>query len=73
MFVSQLSRLCEINSVVERFYSDVNLLVIKLRKLGYDGKELKAKFLKFYCSEMNRWSKFGVDISDFGIGIDMIL
>ena len=73
VFVSQLSRLCEINGVVERFYSDVNLLVIKLRKLGYDGKELKAKFLKFYCSEMNRWSKFGVDISDFGIGIDMIL
>jgi len=66
VFTSQLIRFCEINSTLERFYSDVNVLVTKLKKLGFEGKRLWDKYTKFCNNEMNRWSKFGMDISSIG-------
>ena len=62
VFTSQLIRYCDVNSQVEKFNTDINLLVHKLIKQNFDLVVLKAKFRKFFANNIFRWSKFGSDI-----------
>ena len=62
IFNSQLIRFCEINGELANFTSDIISLVRKLIKQNFDLVVLKAKFRKFYTTNIFRWSKFGTDI-----------
>ena len=62
IFNSQLIRFCEINGEIVNFTSDIISLVHKLIKQNFDLVVLKAKFRKFYTTNIFRWSKFGADI-----------
>ena len=65
VFTSQLIRFCEINGDTDNFKSDVLSLMQKLVIQNFDITVLKAKFRKFYSTNIIRWSKFGYDIEKF--------
>ena len=64
VFVSQLVRFVKVNSTFEGFKNDVASLVSKLACQGFNLAALRNKFVKFYKSKLNLWSKFGLDIFD---------
>lgn len=64
VFMSQTIRFCEINSSYDDFKKDMRILIDKLVVLGFKIKTLKTKFIQFYHSQINLWSKFGCDIID---------
>ena len=45
-------------------YDDISNLVIKLVSQGFNLAALRKKFLIFYNSKLNVWSKYGEDIYD---------
>ena len=63
VFVSQLTRFCQINKTSKYFLNDITLLVNKLSKQNFDIHILKDKYLEFSKHKINMWSKFGVDIA----------
>ena len=62
VFMSQLIRFCDINCSFKDFQADIVALVNKLKRLGYLEDVLRTKFLQFYHSQIQRWSKFGRDL-----------
>lgn len=63
VFNSQLVRFSDVNGEIVNFTSDIISLVRKLIKQNFDLVVLKAKFHKFYSTNLFRWSKFGTDIN----------
>lgn len=63
VFSSQLIRFCDINSKLNEFQDDVQILIKKLIKQNFKLKVLRSKFLQFYKKNFLRWSKFGYDIA----------
>ena len=64
VFVSQVMRFCEINDSYDGFVKETERLVNDLLHQGFNMSILKTKFVKFYMSEINRWAKFGKDITE---------
>ena len=62
VFTSQLVRYCDVNSQLDNFLRDIQLLATKLKKQHFDAASLQAQFCKFYSNNLWRWSKFGSDI-----------
>ena len=62
VFVSQLVRFVNINSTFKGFRRDVGDLVSKLVCQGFNLAALRKKFMKFYYSKLQLWSKYGFDI-----------
>ena len=67
VFISPLVRFAKINTIVNGFYSNMDDLITKLVCQGFNLAALRKKFIKFYHSKLNVWSKFGVDIYDTAI------
>ena len=62
VFISQLIRLCEVNSNLVEFQADLELLIHKLLLQNFDAKVIKKKFKQFFSNNIIRWSKFSSDI-----------
>ncbi len=62
VFISQLVRFAKINTNINGFYTNIGNLIKKLVSQGFKVAALRKKFLKFYHTKLNIWSKFGVDI-----------
>ena len=63
VYLSQLVRLCDINQQWKFFVSDVRKMTRKFIKQGFVLKHLRRQFIKFYEKYINKWAKYGVDIS----------
>ena len=67
VFTSQVIRFCEVNGKFEGFEGfeeDIERLAGNLTRQGFDIGILNSKFLDFCVTNINRWAKFGRDISE---------
>ena len=62
VFMSQLVRFAEVNSSFNGLKRDVSELINKLVSQGFNLAALRKKFVNFYYSKLEVWSKFGLDI-----------
>ena len=69
VFNSQLVRFVNVNSNFKGFKRDVSDLVSKLVRQGFNLAALRKKFIKFYYSKLELWSKYGFDIFEDMIGL----
>ena len=65
VYTSQLVRYCDINLEIKSFVADVKDMTDKFICQGFITDMLKNTFRKFRDKYLYKWSKFGVDISDF--------
>ena len=63
VYLSQLVRFCDINQQWKSFISDVRKMTKKFIEQGFMLKHLRRQFIKFYEKHINKWAKYGVDIS----------
>ena len=65
VYMSQLVRFCDINLEISSFIADIKDMTAKFVRQGFISDMLKSTYLKFRDMYLYKWSKFGVDISDF--------
>ena len=65
VYMSQLVRFCDINCEINSFISDVKGMTGKFLKQGFIRNMLKSIFWKFRNNYLFKWSKFGVEITDY--------
>ena len=63
VLISQLVRLCRINSSVKYFKKDVTVLVSKFLSQGFNKTNLIDKYIQFTNKYVGEWAKYGVDIT----------
>ena len=62
IFMSQLIRICNVNTELNQFLEDIRILSRKLCRQGFNPAALRKILLKFYHSKIDFWGKFGVDL-----------
>ena len=60
--MSQLIRICNVNTELNKFLEDIRVLGRKLCRQGFNPAALRKILLKFYHSKIDCWGKFGLDL-----------
>ena len=63
VFTSQLVRYSKINLGIVDFKKDVQLLIVKLLKQGFNKDRLLHTYKKYAANYIYLWARFGVDIT----------
>ena len=62
VFISQCKRYAEVNSSLENYVNDINILQSRIVKQGFSVYKLRERFHIFANKNFYSWSKFGQDI-----------